>query len=347
MRTAIGIGGPAYGRDRKWEDVVTFVVEAERLGVDFAWSAEAWGMDAATSLAFVAARTSKITLGSGIMQISARVPAMTAMTALSLATMSNGRFVLGLGTSGPQVVEGLHGVPFAHGAGRLRENVDIIRRAVRGERLEYEGRHFRLPLPGGEGKALRLSHEYRPELPIYLATLAPRGLRLTGEVADGWLGASFTPEHASAHLDAIAEGAGSTGRELADLDLQAGGAVAFGDDIDRLLAPRKKGLAFTLGAMGSARTNFYNDSFKRGGFEDVAVEVQKLWLDGRHDDATARVPDEMVLQTNFLGTDDMVRDRLRAHRDAGITTVRLMPDGATLDEKLTTLGRALDLVRSL
>jgi F420-dependent oxidoreductase-like protein len=347
MRTAIGIGGPAYGGERRWDDVVSFVVEAERLGVDFAWSAEAWGMDAVSSLAFVAARTSRITLGTGIMQISARVPAMTAMTALSLATISEGRFVLGLGTSGPQVVEGLHGVAFGGGATRLRENVEIIRRAAAGERLQYEGRHFRLPLPGGEGKALRLSHEYRPDLPIYLATLAPRGLRLTGELADGWLGASFTPEHADAHLDHIAAGASATGRSLADLDLQAGGSVAFGENLDRLIAPRKKGLAFMLGAMGSARTNFYNQSFKRGGYQDSAVEVQRLWLAGRHDEAATRVPDEMVLQTNFLGDDDMVRERMRSYRDAGITALRLAPDGKTLDEKLTTLARALDIVRNL
>jgi alkanesulfonate monooxygenase SsuD/methylene tetrahydromethanopterin reductase-like flavin-dependent oxidoreductase (luciferase family) len=227
----------------------------------------------------------------------------------------------------------------------MRETVEILRMAFRGERLQYEGRHHRLPLPGGEGKALRLAHPPSPRIPIYLATLTPKGLELTGELADGWLGTSFTPEHADAHLAHIAAGAAKAGRRLADIDLAVGGAVGFGDDLERLIAARKPQLAFTLGAMGSARTNFYNEAFRRGGFEDAAIEVQGLWIDGRREEAVARVPDEMVLRTNLLGTEVMVRERIRKYRDAGVTMLRLDPLGETLPERLDTLGRAVELVR--
>lgn len=346
MQIGIGFGGAASGRTRDWENTVDFVCEAERLGADVAWSAEAWGYDAVAPLAFLAARTRHLRFGTGIMQISARTPSMTAMTALTLATISGDRFILGLGASGPQVVEGLHGVPFAYPLQRMRETIEIVRMAFRGEKLAYHGRHYVLPRPGGEGKALRLSQPPNPDLPIYLATLGPRSLELTGELADGWLGTSFTPEHAEAFTTHLAAGAAKAGRSLADLDLQVGGSVAFGDDVERLVAPRKAGLAFTLGAMGSRQHNFYNAAFKRGGFHDAAVEVQRLWLDGKRDEAARRVPDEMVLQTSLLGTEAMVRERIRRYRDAGVTTLRLDPAGSSMAERLETLGHAIDLVRA-
>ncbi len=347
MQIGIGFGGAASGRTRDWENTVDFVCEAERLGADVAWSAEAWGHDAVAPLAFLMARTSKLRFGTGIMQISARAPSMTAMTALTLASISGDRFILGLGASGPQVVEGLHGVPFARPLQRMRETIEIVRMAFRGEKLAYEGRHHLLPRPGGEGKALRLSQPPNPNVPIYLATLSPRALELTGELADGWLGTSFTPEHAEAFFTHIAAGAAKAGRSLSDLDLQVGGGVAFGDDIDKLVAPRKAGLAFTLGAMGSRQHNFYNDAFKRSGYEDVAIEVQNLWLDGKRDEAARRVPDEMVLRTSLLGTEDMIQERVRKYRDAGVTTLRLDPAGGSIAERLDTLGRAIELVREV
>ncbi len=330
-----------------WEQAGAYVVEAERLGVDCLWSAEAWGHDAATPLAFMAARTSRIRLGTGIMQAGTRTPALLAMTAMSLNAMSGGRFILGLGVSGPQVIEGWHGIRFERPVQRMRETVEIVRRAVRGERLAYKGKIYELPLPGGEGKALRSAAKPQPDIPIYLATLSPRSLEMTGEIADGWLGTSFMPEHARVFLDHLEAGAVRAGRSLAQLDLQAGGVVAFSDDVERLIPPRKPGLAFSLGAMGSRRHNFYNDAFKRAGYEDVAVEVQRLWLDNRRDEAVARVPDELVLKTNLLGTEAMVRKRLEAYRQAGITTLRVEPAGESLDARLVTLGRLLDLVRAL
>ena len=330
-----------------WQAASAYAVEAERLGVDCLWSAEAWGHDAVTPLAFMAARTSRIRLGTGIMQAGTRTPALVAMTAMSLNVMSGGRFMLGLGVSGPQVIEGWHGIRFEQPLQRMRETVEIVRRATRGERLAYKGKIYELPLPGGEGKALRSAAKPQPDIPIYLATLSPRSLEMTGEIADGWLGTSFMPEHARVFLDHLEAGAVRAGRSLAQLDLQAGGVVAFSDDVERLIPPRKPGLAFSLGAMGSRRHNFYNDAFKRAGYEDVAVEVQRLWLDGRREVATARVPDELVLKTNLLGTEAMVRKRLEAYRRAGITTLRVEPAGDSLDERLATLGRLLDLVRAL
>jgi len=330
-----------------WPQAGAYVVEAERLGVDCLWSAEAWGHDAATPLAFMAARTSRIRLGTGIMQAGTRTPALLAMTAMSLNAMSGGRFMLGLGVSGPQVIEGWHGIRFERPVQRMRETVEIVRRAVRGERLAYKGKIYELPLPGGEGKALRSAARPQPDIPIYLATLSPRSLEMTGEIADGWLGTSFMPEHARVFFDHLEAGAVRAGRSLAQLDLQAGGVVAFSDDVERLIPPRKPGLAFSLGAMGSRQHNFYNDAFKRAGYEEVAVEVQRLWLDNRRDEALARVPDDLVLKTNLLGTEAMVRKRLEAYREAGITTLRVEPAGETLDARLATLGRVLELVRAL
>ena len=251
MRVAIGLRLEA---NEDWEQAATYVTEAERLGVDFVWSHESWGLDAATPLGFMAARTSRIRLGSGIMQAGTRTPALVAMTALSLSSMSAGRFVLGLGVSGPQVIEGWHGLRFDRPITRMREIVEIVRRAARGERVAFKGQVYELPLPGGEGKALRSSAQPRPDIPVYLATLSPRSLEMTGEIADGWLGTSFMPDHARIFFDHLEAGARRAGRTLGDLDLQAGGAVAFGDDVEGLIAARKPGLAFTLGAAaGHAR----------------------------------------------------------------------------------------------
>jgi len=328
-----------------WTEATAYAVEAERLGVDDVWSAEAWGHDAVTPLAFLAARTTRLRLGTGIMQAGTRTPALVAMTAMSLSAMSNNRFVLGLGVSGPQVIEGWHGIRFDRPVQRMREIIEIVRMAARGERVAYQGKIYQLPLPGGEGKALRSGAPPVPPIPIYLATLSPRSLEFTGEVADGWLGTSFMPEHARVFFEPLAAGAARAGRKLADLDLQAGGVAAFSDDVDRLVAERKPGLAFTLGAMGSARHNFYNDAFRRAGYEDVAAEVQRLWLEGRREEAAARVPDEMALKTNLLGTEAMVRARIAAYRAAGVTTLRVEPAGRTLDERLATLARVIALAR--
>ncbi len=344
MKTSISIGS-AYYNGEDWDALVDYTMAADRMGVDQAWSAEAWGMDAIVPLAYLAAKTENIRLGTGILQISSRVPSMIAMTAQSLDTVSKGRFILGLGVSGPQVVEGLHGAAFAKPLSRLRECVEVLRIALAGEKLQYEGEHYLLPRPGGEGKPIRLSQPPRPDLPIYLATLGPKSLQMTGELADGWLGTSFIPEHADVFFDDLKAGASKAGRSIKDIDIQTGGYFEVGDDVERLVNERKPAMAFTLGAMGSAKTNFYNDAYCRAGYEDVAKEVQSLWIDGKRDQAIKRVPDEMVLQGNLIGTEAMVRERLKAFRDCGVNTLRLATGGSTWPERTAALEVAMDLIQ--
>lgn len=342
MRTATTIeasGAP-------WPEVVDFVVEAEKLGLDACWVAEAWGSDAVSPLGYLAARTERLRLGSGVVQLGTRTPVAIAQAALTLAELSEGRFSLGLGSSGPQVIEGLHGVPFARPLARMRETVDIVRRVFAGEKLHVDGPEFRIPLPGGEGRPMRVSLRPNPDIPIYLATLSPRMLTLTGEVADGWLGTSFVPEGASAYFEPLAEGAAKAGRTLADLDLCQGAEVAFAADereMAEMVERRKAELAFSLGGMGSRERNFYNAAYSRQGWADVAARVRELWLAGERVKAAAEVADEMVLATTLIGTEERVRERLRVWAATGITTVRLYPAGRTLDERLTTLGRAIQL----
>ena len=346
MKVAIGIGSAYYNGD-DWDELVDYTVAADQMGVDYVWSAEAWGMDAIVPLAYLAAKTQHIKLGTGIMQISARVPPMIAMTAQSLRTVSKNRFVLGLGVSGPQVVEGLHGAAFAKPLSRLRECVDIIQLGLSSERVAYQGKHYVLPRPGGEGKPIRLSQPPQPDLPIYLATLGPKAMELTGEVARGWLGTSFIPEQADIFLEPLRKGLQTSGRTMADIDIQVGGSFEIDDDVEKLINARRPAMAFTLGGMGSAQTNFYNDAFKRAGYEEAAVRVQSLWVNGDKEAAIRAVPDEMVLNTNLIGTREMIIDRVKAYAKAGVNTLRISTSGQNWRERTETLAEATDLIHSI
>ncbi|MEM7249791.1 MAG: LLM class flavin-dependent oxidoreductase [Pseudomonadota bacterium] len=344
MKLAIEIGRT---ESRSLDAMVEWVQFAERRGVAMAFSSEAWWSDAVTPIAYLADKTSAIRLGTGIMQTVARTPAMTAMTALTLNDLTGGRFVLGLGASGPQVVEGLHGVSFKRPLTRLRETVDIVRRVFSGEKVTYEGELFQLPLPHGEGKSIRVAHD-PVQIPIYLATLGPRSLRYTGAAADGWLGTSFSPERADAHLDYIRTGIDDANRSLSALDLCVSVRVAIGDEVEAMVAARKKGVAFNLGAMGSADTNFYNDAFKRAGFVDDANAVRALWMAGDREGAAKRVPDVLVTEFQAIGTADMVLERLRRYRDVGITTLKLGLDSATAGPaRYELLEQVVDMVDRL
>jgi len=329
-----------------WDEAITLATEAERVGVDSFWSAEAWSHDGVTPLAYLAAKTTRLKLGTGIMQVGTRTPALAAMTAMSMDQITGGRFVLGIGTSGPQVVEGWHGISFDRPVARTREFVEVIRKAMHGEVLEYHGDFYDLPLPGGDGKALKATAP-PANVPILIAALGPQNLRLTGELADGWLGTSFIPEHADVFLDPIREGAAAAGRRFEDLDLHAGGTVWFTDDVEEASKQLRGGLAFSLGAMGSRRFNFYNAAYRRQGYADEALEVQRLWQEGRRAEARERVPLDLAGKVNLVGTDDMVRDRLRVYRDIGITQLYVRPHGDTLDERLETLGRVVQLAEEV
>lgn len=327
---------------------IDWVQTAERLGVAIAFSAEAWWNDAATPLAYLADKTSTIKLATGIMQTTARTPAMTAMTALALHDLTGGRFILGLGASGPQVVEGLHSTRYNPALSRTKETVDICRMIFRGEKVNYDGKVYQMPLAASEGKAIRIDHE-PADIPIYLATLGPKSLVYTGEAAQGWLGTSFSPDHPEAHLDYLAQGAAQAGRSISDIDLCVSARIEIGDDIEAMIDRRRPAVAFNMGGMGSADTNFYNDAFKRAGYEEDARAIQSLWLAGKRKEAAARVPDAMVTEFQILGNQGMVRERLARYREAGVTTLKLGLDGAGPlgPARFELLEQIIDLTKDL
>ena len=340
MRTATTVEGSGGMQ------AAEFAREAEKLGLDICWVAEAWGADAPSLLGYLAARTESMLLGSGVIQVGTRSPVTIAQTAMTLAQLSGGRFLLGLGVSGPQVMEGLHGIPFGRPLARMRETVEIVRSVMAGEKVSFTGSQYRIPLPGSRPMRVSLPPA---SVPVYLASLAPKMLELTGEIADGWLGTSFVPEGAAAYFTHLDAGLARAGRTRADLDICQGAEINLVDEADlaRTVASRKKELAFSLGGMGSATANFYNDAYSRQGWADVAARVRERWQAGDRDGAASLVTDEMVLATTLIGTEDMVRARLETWREVGVDTVRLYPAGDTLAVRLDNLGRGIALVRSL
>ena len=336
MRLGLNLG--YWTRPQEAADLVALAIEAERLGFAVVWAAEAYGSDAATILAYVAARTERIDIGSAIFQIPGRTPAMTAMTAASLDGLSGGRFRLGLGVSGPQVSEGWHGVPFAHPLPRTREYVAIVRTILRRKPLLHEGKHWTLPLPGGPGKTLKLSmHPLRPAVPVYLAAIGPASLQLTGEIADGWIAVFFAPEHASEHMAQLAAGRSAAGLDMAGFDVVASVPLAVGDDLNACAGPVAAYSALYLGGMGSRSENFYNALARRMGFARAADEVQRLYLSKQHREAAAAVPFELIDQTALIGPRGRLAERLHAYVDAGVTTLAVTPFGATQDERIAAL----------
>src|SRR5690606_18274888 len=312
--------------------------EADRLGYDSCWVSEAYGADAVSVLGYLAARTERIGLGAAVLQIPARAPAMTAMTAATLDRLSEGRFRLGLGVSGPQVSEGWYGVRFDRPLARTREYVDVVRAVLRRERLAYEGEHIRLPLPDGPGKALRLAmRPLRADLPIYLAAVGPRNLELAGEIADGWLGVFVSPEHAGESLRHLRAGRERAARTDAPFDAVAAVPVVIGDDVAACAEPVRAYTALYLGGMGSRKQNFYNDLAVRMGYAEEAARVRDLYLEKRYRDAAAAVPLEFVDRTALIGPPERVADRFAAYADAGLTTLAVLPLGPTPEESLRTV----------
>ncbi len=317
----------------------------EEIGVASLWVPEVWGYDALTGLAHLAAQTSTIGLGTFVVQLGSRSPALLATSALSLQSLSGGRFTLGIGVSGPQVMEGWHGVRFRKPVQTTRETIEIVRTVSRGERLAHDGEIYPLPLPDGEGRALR-PLVAPADVPVYVAAMGPANLRLTGEAADGWLGNAFVPETAGVFLDPLREGAVAGGRSLAELDLVAPVAVELTRSdaaTQEAVARHAAGYAFTIGAMGSGGRNFYNDAFGRLGYADDVAEVQRLWRAGDRDAAAAAVPLDLGRLTNLIGSDAEVAARLELHASVGITTVLAKLDGAPV-ARLATLERLIGLL---
>jgi len=303
-------------------DKLALTLEAERLGYASVWAAEAYGSDTATTLAWLAAQTQRIGLGAGVFQIPGRTPAMTAMTAATLDTLSGGRLRLGLGVSGPQVSEGWHGVRFAKPLGRTREYVEIVRLALARKAVEYAGEHYTLPLPGGPGKPLRLTLQPpRDHVPIYLAAVGPKNLELAGEIADGWLAVFFAPEFAQEPLAAIAAGRKKREKTEKTFEIIASVPVVLGDDVATCAEGVRGYAALYVGGMGSREQNFYNQLATRMGYGAAAGRVQELYLAKRHRDAAAEVPLEFIDRTSLLGPVERVAERLRAYAAAGVTEI--------------------------
>ncbi|MFF5206329.1 LLM class F420-dependent oxidoreductase [Streptosporangium sp. NPDC000396] len=306
------------------ERLPRLALEAERLGYSVIWAAEQTGSDAPSLLSWLAAQTSTIELGTAAMQIPGRTPAMTAMTACTVDAVSGGRFRLGLGVSGPQVAEGWHGSPFDGPLIRTREYVEIVRAALRSSRepLAYEGSHYRLPLPDGPGKSLKLGmRPLRERIPVYLASVGPRNLELAGEIADGWLSVFFEPESSAESLDRIRAGRGG---DLDGFDVAVSLPAVVGADFAECLEPARAYTAHYLGGMGSREQNFYNRLARRMGYEAAAEEVQQHYLDGRLRSAVAAVPDRLVDRTSLIGPIERIADRMHAYHEAGVTTLSVI-----------------------
>ena len=322
------------------------VQEAERLGYDSVWTAEAYGSDAVTILAWIAAQTERIKLGSAILQMPGRSPAMTAMTAATLDQLSGGRVLLGIGTSGPQVAEGWHGQRFGRQLQRTREYVDVVRMALRRERVEYRGETLELPLPDGPGKALKLTiAPVQERIPIYIAAIGPKNTALTAEIADGWLPTLFSPEHVAEFRPLLEEGfaRAGDGKSLAGFDIAPTVSVNVRDDRDAARDAMRPYLALYVGGMGSREQNFYNRLAQRYGFEDAAREVQDLYLEGRKDEAAAALPAELIDAVSLCGPADVVRERLAVFRDAGVGTLIVSPMAWSFEDRREQLRLVAEL----
>jgi F420-dependent oxidoreductase-like protein len=340
VRLGLNLGYWGAGNDA---DNLELAKEADRLGFSVAWAAEAYGSDAPTVLSWVAAHTKRIDIGSAILQIPARTPAMAAMTAATLDTLSGGRFRMGLGVSGPQVSEGWHGVRFDKPLARTREYVDIVKTALRREKLRYDGQHYTLPLPDGPGKALTLTvHPVREEIPIYLAAVGPKNLELAGEIADGWLAIFFSPEHSTESFAAVKAGREKAGKTMEGFDVVPTVPLFVGDDWRSLADQVRPYAALYVGGMGSRKQNFYKDLATRMGFEAEAQEVQDKYLDRDYAGAMAALPVEFLDATSLLGTKERIAEKMQGLAQAGVTTLTITPMLQDLEQGVAALRTAVE-----
>ncbi len=335
MRLGINLGYWGAGNDA---DNLELAREADRLGYAVAWAAEAWGSDVVTVLSWVAAQTERIDVGSAIMQIPARSPAMTAMTAATLDALSGGRFRLGLGLSGPQVSEGWHGVRYDKPLSRQREYVEVVRKALSRQKLTYQGEHFTLPLPGGAGKPLHLMiHPVREHIPVYLAAVGPKNLALAGEIADGWLAIFLDPALLPDQLASVRTGRERAGKTLDGFDVVPTVPVSVGDDVAACAEPVKGYVALYVGGMGSRDQNFYNSQAQRMGFVEEARTIQDLYLSKRQPEAVAAVPFDLVDRTSLLGPLPRIGEGLQRYAEAGVTTLTVAPYAPDLESRRQVL----------
>jgi F420-dependent oxidoreductase-like protein len=328
-------------------EAVAGLAAYESAGLEIVFVPEAYSFDAVSQMGFIAARTNTVKIASGILPIYSRTPALIAMTAAGLDFVSSGRFTLGLGTSGPQVIEGWHGVPYDAPIGRTREVVEICRAVWRRDRLEYAGRHYTLPYPGGThlGKPLKLiNHPVRERIPVIIAALGPKNVALAAEIAEGWQPIFYFPEKAPAIWgESLKEGTAKRAQELGPLDVIAAAPLMIGDDVTHMRDLARPVFALYIGGMGAKERNFYNDLAVRCGYEKEAKDIQEAYLSGRKEEAAALVPDELIEKTSLIGPEGYVRERLGAYREAGVTTLNVTPLAATLAERITQV----EMIRGL
>jgi F420-dependent oxidoreductase-like protein len=335
-----------WGLGLSAEDQLGLVLEAERLGYDSVWTAEAYGSDAATILGWLAQATSTIRLGSAILQMPGRSAAMTAMTAATLDQLSGGRMILGIGSSGPQVAEGWHGQRFGRQLQRTREYVAVVRKALARERLVFDGETLVLPLPDGPGKPLKLTiAPVQERIPVFLAAIGPRNTALAAEIADGWIPTLFSPEHVAEFRPLLDEGfaRAGDGKGFDDFEIAPTVNVMVSDDVAAARDTMRPYVALYVGGMGSREQNFYNALVRRYGFEDAAQRVQDLYLEGRRDEAAAAIPEELIDTVSLCGPPDRVRERLAVFRDAGVGTLMVSPMAWTFEERLRQLRLVAEL----
>ncbi|MEV0384552.1 LLM class F420-dependent oxidoreductase [Nonomuraea sp. NPDC050643] len=332
--------GMALNYSGGFKQSVAELADYEKAGLDIVFVAEAYSFDAVSQLGYIAAKTERVEIASGILPIYSRTPALMAMTAAGLDYVSDGRFTLGLGASGPQVIEGFHGVPYTAPLGRTREVIEICRSVWRRERLQYEGSHYTVPLPAGEGtglgKPLKLiNHPVRSRIPVVIAAIGPKNVELTAELAEGWEPIFYVPEKAGEVWGpSLAAGAAKRDPELGGLDVIAQASLAIGDDVAGLLEFGRPMAALYIGGMGAKGKNFYNDLARRYGYEKEAERIQDLYLEGKKDEAAALVPSELLEKMSLIGSEGFVRDRVQALKESGVTTLNVTPFAKTHEERV-------------
>ena len=342
MKLGLHVG--YWGLGLSAQEQLSLVQEAERLGYDSVWTAEAYGSDAATILAWLAQATTRIKLGSAIFQMPGRSPAMTAMTAATIDQLSGGRMLLGIGSSGPQVAEGWHGQRFGRQLQRTREYVAVVRMALARERVEFHGETLELPLPDGPGKALKLTiAPVQERIPIYIAAIGPRNTELSAEIGDGWLPTLLSPEHVDEFRPLVEAGFARGGVGYDAFDIAPTVNVMVSDDLEAARDAMRPFVALYVGGMGSRKQNFYNALVRRYGFEQAADEVQDLYLEGRKDEAAAALPGELIDAVSLVGPAPVVRERLGVYREAGVGTLIVSPMAWTFQERLEQLRLVAEL----
>ncbi|MEV4219611.1 LLM class F420-dependent oxidoreductase [Nonomuraea sp. ATR24] len=332
--------GMALNYSGGFKETVAELADYEKAGLDIVFVAEAYSFDAVSQMGYIAARTERLEIASGILPIYSRTPTLLAMTAAGMDYVSDGRFTLGLGASGPQVIEGFHGVPYTAPLGRTREVIEICRQVWRRERVQYDGKHYTLPLPAdrgtGLGKPLKLiNHPVRPRIPIVVAAIGPKNVELTAELAEGWEPIFYMPEKAAdVWGPSLAAGKARRDPELGELDVIAQASLAIGDDVAGLLEFGRPMAALYIGGMGAKGKNFYNDLARRYGYEKEAERIQDLYLDGKKDEAAALVPQELLEKMSLIGDEGFVRDRVAAMKESGVTTLNVAPLGRTHEDRV-------------